>query len=79
LDVIGVGTVYDEDGFASSLGTRRRVVDPQDVDWLAAGVVAQAGDADEVAVASRSDRDKPTARGNVEDLVDVELYCGHGE
>src|SRR5437016_3270294 len=46
---------------------------------MSAGVVAQAGDTDEVAVAGRSDRDEPTACGNVEDLVDVELYCCHGE
>src|SRR4051794_13205535 len=79
LDVVGVGAVHDEDGFAGSLGTRRRVVDTQDVDWLSAGIVAQAGDADEVAVAGRSNRDEPTACRNVEDLIDVELYCGHDE
>jgi hypothetical protein len=42
--------------------------------------VAQARDADEIAVTGRSDSDEPTSSssGNVEDLVHVELYCCHG-
>ncbi|MEU7905936.1 hypothetical protein [Actinoplanes sp. NPDC049118] len=48
------------------------------MDGLSAGLVAQVRYSDEVTVPGRPDGDQPTAGRDVEDLVDVELDCGHG-